>query len=212
MLNEEFFNRFIANIAKFMGDNCEITVHDFRNGYEETIVEIINGHVTGRKKGGCPTSLFFEHYRDELFNDEPLYINTTKNGRILKSSSTFIRDDKGSVIGAVCINVDITNLVLAQNAIKAVSQYDSEPQGKEVFVQDVRELLEHYLLQCKYIIGKPPDLMSKEEKIKALTYLDSKGVLLITKSSARLCSFFGISKFTLYNYLDEIRTRQDEKE
>ncbi len=207
MLNKELCARFIENIAKFLGEDCEITIHDFRNGYDETIIKIINGHVTGRNEGGCPTSLFFEHFRGEIFNDEPLYINTTKDGKILKSSSTFIKDDKGSVIGAICINMDITELALAQNAIKKITQYDTGHHGSEIFVKDVNELLEHYLLECQYIIGKAPASMNREEKIKALSYLDAKGVLLITKSGARLCKFFGISKFTLYNSLEEIRTK-----
>ena len=35
--------------------------------------------------------------------------------------------------------------------------------------------------------------------------LDNKGVFLISKSSERVCEFLGISKFTLYNYLDQVR-------
>ena len=47
--------------------------------------------------------------------------------------------------------------------------------------------------------------MSKEDKMRALRFLDEKGALLITKSGTRICKFLGISKFTLYNYLDELR-------
>ena len=44
-----------------------------------------------------------------------------------------------------------------------------------------------------------------EEKMRALAYLDSRGVFQIAKAHVHLCKFFGISKFTLYNYLDEVR-------
>ena len=49
------------------------------------------------------------------------------------------------------------------------------------------------------------DILSKEDKMRALRFLDEKGALLITKSGTRICKFLGISKFTLYNYLDELR-------
>ncbi len=47
--------------------------------------------------------------------------------------------------------------------------------------------------------------MNKESKMKLLKFLDEKGVFLIKKSGERLCELLSISKFTLYNYLDEIR-------
>ena len=52
--------------------------------------------------------------------------------------------------------------------------------------------------------------MTKEDKMKALKYLDEKGALLITKSGSKICKYFGISKFTLYNYLEEIREKGEE--
>jgi predicted transcriptional regulator YheO len=48
-------------------------------------------------------------------------------------------------------------------------------------------------------------LMNKEEKIRALDYLDQKGVFKITKTSLLLCDAMQISKYTLYNYLEEAR-------
>lgn len=53
------------------------------------------------------------------------------------------------------------------------------------------------------MIGKPMMLMNKEEKIRALDYLDQKGVFKITKTSLLLCDAMQISKYTLYNYLEE---------
>ncbi len=51
--------------------------------------------------------------------------------------------------------------------------------------------------------------MTKEDKMQALRYLDRKGALLISKSSSKICQVLEISKFTLYNYLDEIRERNE---
>jgi predicted transcriptional regulator YheO len=45
--------------------------------------------------------------------------------------------------------------------------------------------------------------MNKEDKQRAIRYLNSKGALLITKSGDKIARYFGISKFTLYSYIDE---------
>lgn len=49
------------NLGRLLGPDCEVVVHDFTNGLEHTIVHIVNGHVSGREVGGCPTNLFFEN-------------------------------------------------------------------------------------------------------------------------------------------------------
>ena len=56
------------------------------------------------------------------------------------------------------------------------------------------------------MIGKPMMLMNKEEKIRALDYLDQKGVFKISKTSVLLCETLQVSKYTLYNYLEEARS------
>ena len=42
--------------------------------------------------------------------------------------------------------------------------------------------------------------------MQAIRFLNDSGAFLITKSGARVCSYFGISKYTLYSYLDEAKT------
>jgi len=47
--------------------------------------------------------------------------------------------------------------------------------------------------------------MSREDKIRFIHYLDEKGAFLITKSGERIQDYLGISKYTLYKYLDMSR-------
>lgn len=208
----EFLDRFLQNIAAFLGDSCEIVVHDWSTDVDSTIVKIINGHVTGRTVGGCVSTLFFEQHKSEhdFRADIPVYFNVER-GKMIKSTVTFIHDKEGKTIGAVALHFDITNLISAQNTLIQFIDYDSQKitpvENKEIFVRNVGELLEYYLVEAENLIGKHAADMNKEEKLKALGFLDQKGVLQITKSSLRLCDFFQISKFTLYNYLDEIRQK-----
>jgi hypothetical protein len=52
-------------------------------------------------------------------------------------------------------------------------------------------------------------MMSKDDKIRAIRFLDDNGAFLITKSGPKVCQYFGISTYTLYSYLDEIRKTYD---
>ena len=204
---EEFISRLVPNLAGFLGSNCEVVFHDFRRGYDETVVLIENGHVTNRKVKDCPTNLLFEKFNDNMMEDSPIYFNTSKDGRIIKSSSTMIRDEDGKITGALCLNMDITDMILAQNAISAHTSYDSNAASEVVFANDVQELLEMYLTQCETRFSKPGALMSRDEKVRALEFLDSRGVFMISKAGVRLCEFFNVSKYTLYTYLEEARSR-----
>ncbi len=44
--------------------------------------------------------------------------------------------------------------------------------------------------------------MTKEDKIKAINFLNDAGAFLITKSGDKVAKYFGISKYTLYSYVD----------
>ena len=44
--------------------------------------------------------------------------------------------------------------------------------------------------------------MTKEEKTAAIQFLNDSGAFLITKSGDKVSKYFGISKYTLYSYID----------
>ena len=52
--------------------------------------------------------------------------------------------------------------------------------------------------------------MTREEKIEFVRRLNNRGAFLITKSGERVQEFLGISKYTLYKYL-EIANSNDTK-
>ena len=73
---------------------------------------------------------------------------------------------------------------------------------QEVFVTEVNQLLEYLLQEGQKLVGKPAGVMNREEKLQFLKYLNDKGAFLITKSGDKVSKYFGISKFTLYSYID----------
>ena len=62
---------------------------------------------------------------------------------------------------------------------------------------------------CRIVamVGKPVALMNKEDKVRAIRFLNQNGAFLVTKSGDKIAKYFGISKYTLYSYID---TKQQE--
>ncbi len=201
----DFFKNLAKYIAQQFGSRCEVVLHDYSNNYDGTIVLIENGHVTGREVGGCSTNLFYINFKDGMHDEIGTYMNTTETGRTFKSSTTLIRNSAGKVIGSLCINFDVTELVITEDYINNIIGNNNEEKNTEVFTNNINELLEKTLANCQNMIGISPIMMSREEKIRAIKYLDNTGIFLISKAGKRVCDFLNISKFTLYNYLDEVR-------
>ena len=193
-------------IAGHYGKSCEVAIHDLtdENAAEHSIIYIENGDVTGRAVGDGASGIVLEQLKGEKGAEDRIgYFTKTPNGKILKSSSTYIRDESGKVIAIFSINHDITSLSVASAALSELVS-PVEPSSSEVdeITPHVEDLLDELLWRSTELIGKPVSLMNKEDKMRAIRYLNSKGALLITRSGDKIAKYFGISKFTLYSYID----------
>ncbi|MDO5350109.1 MAG: helix-turn-helix transcriptional regulator [Lachnospiraceae bacterium] len=193
-------------IAMQFGENCEVVLHDLTLPYNKTIVAIWNGHVTGRKVGDGGTNAGLEILKGSASPDDQYsYINTTPDGKILRSSSKYFRDEYGKVNGSMCINLDITNLVHCENSLHVLTTPSSQPaqQYPEYFIGNIDDLLEKMMSEAVLITGKPIKDLTKDEKVSIVHSLDEKGFFLIKKSAEKLADFLGLSRYSIYNYLNE---------
>lgn len=197
-------------IAVQFGNDCEIVIHDLTSPIgENSIILIENGHVSSRKLGDGPSHVVLEAIKQDpsKLQDRLAVLTRTHDGKILKSSTIFIRDRNGKVAAILAINYDITKLLAIESAIGSLIEtaeaHDaaggSEP---ERIPLNVNDLLDELITQSIRLIGKPVAMMNKEDKIRAIQFLNDSGAFLITKSGDKVSSTFGISKFTLYSYMD----------
>ena len=202
-------------LAAQFGSNCEVVVHEIsERSTSHSVVAIENGHVSGRKLGrkvgdGASNVVLerMEHQNQEA-QDHLSYLTRTPDGKLLKSSSIYIRDESGRVCAIFCINFDISALAMAEQALAGLTS--AHPAGEETprITHNVNDLLDDLIRQADALeqsdrlIGKPVALMSKEDKVRAIHFLNEHGALLVTKSGDKIAKHFGISKYTLYSYLD----------
>ena len=122
------------------------------------------------------------------------------------------------MIGSICINKDITESLKMEAYMHNVNKYtlpgqenESAEHGiKEAFFNNVNELLDYMIQEAQAQVNKPVAQMDRADKQAFLKYLDDKGAFVISKSGERVCDFLGISKYTLYTYLDVVRNGGDK--
>lgn len=200
-----FLKRLAKGISSQFGKNCEVVIHDLSSGnVDYPIIFIENGHVTHRTTSTNASKIVLnalKHVSDHL-EDKLNYITKTHDGKILKSSTIYIRDDYDKPIGIFSINYDITELTIASTCINSLISHKDDCEEIDRIPQNVNELLDDLLDESVKKVGKPVALMTKEEKIEAIQFLNECGAFLITKSGDKIASFFNISKYSIYNYVD----------
>ena len=200
-----------AGIAAQFGSNCEVVVHDLSRHPDHSIVEIVNGHVTGRKVGDGASHVVIEQLQtnDPEPKDHLCYLTKTPDGKILKSSTVYIRNSKGKVSAIFSINYDISKLLMVESAVRDLISTGEETQQTEPEkIVNINDLLDDLIEQSVALVGKPVALMNKDDKVKAIRFLNQNGAFLVTKSGDKIAKYFGISKYTIYSYID---TKQEEK-
>ena len=200
-----------AGIAAQFGSNCEVVVHDLSRHPDHSIVEIVNGHVTGRKVGDGASHVVIEQLQtnDPEPKDHLCYLTKTPDGKILKSSTVYIRNSKGKVSAIFSINYDISKLLMVESAVRDLISTGEETQQTEPEkIVNINDLLDDLIEQSVALVGKPVALMNKDDTVKAIRFLNQNGAFLVTKSGDKIAKYFGISKYTLYSYID---TKQEEK-
>ncbi|MBD1221074.1 helix-turn-helix transcriptional regulator [Virgibacillus halodenitrificans] len=194
-------------LVKMFGAKCEVAVHDFSN-LESSLIHLA-GTITGREIGSPITDLVLEQLRSENVTDFANYKTTSNKGLVMKSSTVFLRDSEDTVIGALCINIDISLLIQIGGEIKDFISFADNEQSKESFHTDVHDVIETMTNQALQKYHKAPALLDTEEKIEVVRELESKGAYLIKGATEYSASVLGVSKFTIYNYLQKIRTESN---
>lgn len=202
----ELLKQMAHTIAMQFGKDCEVIIHDLTSkDMDHTIVHIENGHVTNGKLGDGPSAVVLEtlHRDPEDIKDHYAYQIKTSDGKILKSTTTFVKGEDGEVHYIVAINYDISALLMINASLQSLMHVEEQKQDEPTaIVGNVHDMLDSLIEQSVSLVGKPAALMNKEEKVRAIQFLNDAGAFLITKSGDKVAKYFGISKFTLYSYID----------
>ena len=212
--NLEFAKNLARSITSVFGDRCEIAIHDFSD-LKRSLVHI-EGSLSRREIGSPVPDM---HYRllKEFGDDAPDkfgYKSTTDDGKILKCSTTMIRDDEGRIEGCFCINFNVTDFAFLTTAFNDFTFIPDKAAGSDrisnttnqngslgTFAESMESAIDFAIVE----MGKIPSMMDKRDKLETMQKLDKDGVFMIKGSVDYIAKVFGASKYTIYNYLKQIR-------
>ena len=196
-------------LVKMFPSRCEVAVHDFSD-LEKSLIHI-SGKITERKIASPITDLVLQELKKphESVEDIPNYKTQSKTGIVMKSSTIFLRAEEGNIIGALCINFDISLLVLLGGEIQDFITFDETQKKSESFFTSVYDVIQGMVEQVLLGFKKTPSLMTMEEKIECVRLLEEKGAFLIKGATEYVANELSVSKFTIYNYLQKIRSQNE---
>ncbi len=208
--NYEFLKRMAKGLVTLLGERCEVVIHDF-NDITKSVVHI-EGNLTQRAIGAPITDLVFK-LLNEFGDDVPDkigYKNTTADGRVLKSATFFVKDEQEKPEGCLCINFDVTDFTFLSSVFNDFT-FNNRHHGTgnnndhERYAKSFPETMESIIDNTVVEFGKLPAMMDKEDRTGIVRKLDQAGVFTIKGSVQYLAKVFGASRYTIYNYLKEVR-------
>jgi predicted transcriptional regulator YheO len=199
----DLLTRLTKTLGELLGQSTEVVLHDLRQA-DSTIVAISNPQLTGRKIGDTLDNLGLHLFESHNFDDMANYETRTKTGKVLRSCSVFLRDDEGTAIGALCVNQDMSALLKLREWLDQA--LETNKLAEEAHTDNnVEDVLSQLIEDAIRSTGKSASEFSREDKIAVISYLDARGAFLIRYSMEKVASLLGISKFSIYNYLNDMR-------
>jgi len=211
-------------LGMVLGPDYEIVLHDLQDP-ERSIVAIANGHVSGRTIGAPLTSVALQaivNHSRETSDFRLNYAGISKDNKLLRSSTFYIRDEAGTLVGLLSryrelsdrilklrhpdIFIDINFVYNEASRSAADGRVGTED---EPFHDSSRELMENLLAQTSLTQHKGAILkLPPRKKFALITELEAGGFFRAKGAVKQIANRLGCSQTTIYRYLERIA---DEK-
>ena len=177
----EFLCRLAQGIASMFGDSCETVVHEMEGERMKNLV-IFNGHVSGRSAGSTLNQMV-----------------VTPSGKNIKSSTFHLRGEGYHY--ALGINYDVS----VMGAMRRLLENFTESSGSLLdSISEDRSDLDAIFDACQAKLDKPMSQMRKGDRMALVALLKEKGIFHLQRSVPYVAERMGVSKYTIYNYLNEL--------
>ncbi len=196
-------------IVDLLGPGSEVVLHDM--AYPDASIVAIEGDVTDRRVGGPLTDSGLACLRSPESGRVYSYTTVVDGGRVIKSSSVFLTDDQGEILGGMCINLDITPYLTFDRHLQGLIKPTEDEAEPQTFGSDVGDVLDTMLDDAIAAAGIPISLMQRADRLKVIRALEERGAFLLKKAVPLMAERLGVSRHTIYSDLAEIEESKDEK-
>lgn len=198
-----FLNSFVpvaGAVAKIFPPFVEVIIHNLDNNK----VHHVEGNISKVKPGDLSK---LEESLDVLESsiDRCTSPQMNKNGRLIKTISSILVDEHGEEKGLMCINFDVSKLVLTQEILGELLASHTEEGLDETFKNDWQDQI--HLFVHKYLDDNSLSLetLNIKQKKKLVCDLFYQGAFEATNSANYIAKLLNMGRATIFNYLKEWR-------
>lgn len=203
----------VEPLAAILPGECEVVLHDLRL-LPNSIVAIA-GDLSGRTVGGPPTDVLLHASARGAYSSALGYSGRHADGRELRSSTLIFRDAQDAAVAALCIHNDASSWRVVAELARSMMPWTradlSQPEDGEAeeFLGAVDQVAQRVLSSAITSVGVPVDLMHKRHKLAVVRELKDRGFFLLKESPETAAQALGVTRFSIYNYLNEIEPGND---
>lgn len=210
-----------AKLTEFLGlalgPDYEVALYDL-TAPARPIIAIANSHISGRKPGDPLTSEALNALADQDGEGKDYclhYAGVTLNGKELRSSTMFIRQD-ARLAGMLCIHFDdsryqavieqilglchpdpfVEQLIQPEGDAGLIPELEARP-AEAMALESIRRALER--------LGVPADRLTAGERMEIIAELEADGVFLLKGAVKDAASGLKCSQASIYRYLARIK-------
>ena len=223
------YTKLVEFLGLTLGPSYELTLRDI-NGKTSSIVAIVNGSISGRDLNSPPTSMALKAVEDNAAGKDYRinYTGLTNSGKVLRSSTYYIKDSGGHLAGMLCINFDDSKFQAFTSQLFQLIHPDNYVENNIAIRSDILEPdmeggeTEHFndsVTSAAYGVvqdvlnedGIPVDRLTQTEKIRIVSQLEQRGVFRLKGAVEHVSKALQSSPASIYRYLTKVREEGEAK-
>ncbi len=217
-----------AKLSEFLGHTLgpdyEIALHDFTD-QEHSIIAIANNQVSGRDIGAPLTGIERKLLEEKRYEGRDYilhYRGMADNGKMLRSSTLFIRED-GELAGMLCVNFDDSRYHAITEDILRLCHPDNFVETRFLVDSDRMAAVEEapgaprpaasggagdIARQRLAKLGIPAEELTQEDRMGIIALLEESGSFLIKGAVKEVSEILACSQATVYRSIKQLREKK----
>ena len=197
-------------ISLCFSSDVEVVVHD-ASRLPDSAIAVFNGHISGRGAGSpMPDKVLgFLRNKDYSSRDHVLnYKGMTGKGTVVRSSAFFIRNEQNTVIGLLCVNVDISKhahiIQIMESFIGPKEESPDKPPDEAASGSQHGMICDAITELCARS-GRDLDTFTVQDRMDVIASLLRKGIFDRKGGVSDAANHLRVSEPTVYRYIKRAR-------
>lgn len=216
----EQYAQLVQMIGRQFGESCQAILYSLDaavDGYTGSVIAV-SGTLMAERVFDPLSPFVLNYIAEHGLHNHYGFINKSYSGLILRTSIQFICRADEDVFACFCIHHNIVHIKMVTSFLEELSRSnnledDNEDSPKPTdnenlyTASDIRGFLDTIVSQfmAERLRANNFATLEKHDKLALISELDHRGVFLVKGAVNLVAKHMNVSKFSIYNYLDEIR-------